>query len=559
MTVVTETPAALLPILESRAVVRMDGFSEQADLLPSFAWRAGYALAAADHVLEQLGAPWYRADRGLTAHERWLMELRGGLDTFARICWCLRFGHSSAAIALTRWYIERWTYNVAFSYEVTRIDGEDDASYIQRVWAQYPESMRDADLAERWATLSELLHGRSVRLGSTDIRVDLDLSTYERAKLHNFIVRAAEVPLRQVRGCVSVLADEKHLPTDARAFLLAPVKLFGRAPDPPDFLSVFCRPLDLDYVTSKDAHTVIPWGRTYREVVRRGSKEPLKLSGFHSWMSIEERWVRFADEARTAFEIEARQVGDAFDPTVLRGRLLQYRSITEMTVRASAEIAVPERAEALRAAAAALESAWVLWLQDVDESLISMRCVLESASRARTHRLKPNKAQELEARAAAVTPHRWLEAAGWRRLAPFARALGEFSHMQERSRHAESRTLLTEIQRRPISGFEEQTGRARALLEVAKMLAHETAATLDEFDPFLGSEFRARVLLETDTESEKDLSAWLDRALRFRSHSFGQANYPIPVPDTSLTADDVAQVGVDPPLSSAEPPTTHPA
>lgn len=157
--VVKERPETLLPILDSCAVVRMDGFSGQTDMLPAFAWRAGYALAAADHVLEQLGAPWYRADRGETEHERWLIELRRGLDTFARICWCLRFGHSLAAIALTRWYIERWTYNVAFSYEVTRTDGEDDASYIQRVWGQYPESMRDADLSERWATLSELLHG----------------------------------------------------------------------------------------------------------------------------------------------------------------------------------------------------------------------------------------------------------------------------------------------------------------------------------------------------------------------------------------------------------------
>ncbi len=537
----------------------MDGFSKQAEMLPSFAWRAGYAVAAADHVLESLGAPWYRKDRGETEHEVWLAELRSGLDAFASICWCLRFGHSLAAVALTRWYIERWTYNVAFSYEVTRVHGEDDANYIHRVWAQYPESMRDVDVAANWARLSELLHGRTVRLGSTDIRIDLDLSTHERAKLHNFIVRTAEIPLRQVRGCISVLADEQHIATDARAFLQAPVKLFANAPNPPDFLSVFSRPVDFDYVTSEDAHTVISWGRTYRETVRRGAEEPLKLTGFHSWMSIEERWVRVTDEARLAFENEAKQVGDAFDPAVLRGQLLQYRSITEMTVRAASAIVESKRAEALRVAAAALESAWVLWLRDVDESLVAMRCVLESAARARTHRLKPRKAMDLEARTPATTPHRWLEAAGWKRLAPFARALGEFSHMQERSRHEESRTLLTEIQRNPISGFEEQTGRGRALQETAMMLAHETAATLDEFSSSLGSEFRARILLRTDVETENDLSAWLDRALLFRSHSFGEPNYPIPVPDVTLTYNDAAQVGEEPPLSADAPLVTHPA
>ncbi len=53
------------------------------------------------------------------------------------------------------------------------------------------------------------------------------------------------------------------------------------------------------------------------------------------------------------------------------------------------------------------------------------------------------------------------------------------------------------------------------------MLSHEVAATLDEIDPHLSTEFRTRVLLETTEETETRLVSWLNRALEYRSHSFG--------------------------------------
>jgi hypothetical protein len=154
-----------------------------------------------------------------------------------------------------------------------------------------------------------------------------------------------------------------------------------------------------------------------------------------------------------------------------------------------------------------------------------MRTALESTARARVHRLKPKKAETLELRGRLTTPHRWVEAAGWGRLAPFVRALGEFVHVQERSRHSGSRALLTNVQREPVDGSEEQTARARALAEVAAMLGYETAATLENLYPQLAEEFRLKILLETVEESERKLADWLDRVLQFRSHNFGAADY----------------------------------
>jgi len=545
-------------LLDMVARERAETHSEESDLLPPLAWKAGYALGAADHVLEQLGAPWFLEDVGDSDQENWLAQLRRGLDTCARICWCLRFGYTLAGVALARWFLERWTYNVAFSYEIGKVEGEDDVSYMNRVWARYPESMKSEDVGRYWSDLSELLHGRSVRLGSEDVRITLDLDKAKRAELHDMVLRAAEVPLRQVRGCISVLADEQGVATDARPYLQAPVDLFADAPSPPDFLSIFSHPLDLDHVSSQDARQLTSWGNTYRKMIARGKQSPLTLTGFHSWMSVEERWVRFTDEARLFFELEAERTGDAFEPDVLRGLLAQYRAITEMAEFVAEDFVGSGHGQALQAAAAAMESAWVLWLQDVDDSLIAMRSVLESTARARVHRLKPVKANTFEARGSSVTPHRWLEAAGWGRLSSFARALGEFSHLQERSRHDESRELLTAIQRTAVSGLEVYTGRARALEEISRMLAHEVAATLDQTDPHLGAQFRARVLLETVDETETHLASWLDRALQFRSHSFGEANYPIPVPDSALTADEATQVAADPNLSSVSSPSKHP-
>jgi len=105
------------------------------------------------------------------------------------------------------------------------------------------------------------------------------------------------------------------------------------------------------------------------------------------------------------------------------------------------------------------------------------------------------------------------------------RALGEFSHVRERSRHDGSRDLLTVIQQEAITGHELHTGRGSALAEVAAMLAHETAQVLLGIDSALTDTFRTVTLSESEAEVEERLSAWLDRAMAFRDHEFGEADY----------------------------------
>jgi hypothetical protein len=260
-------------------------------------------------------------------------------------------------------------------------------------------------------------------------------------------------------------------------------------------------------------------------MVARRVDSPINLQGFDCWMSIEGRWVSAIDDARGAFEQEAAERPDEFNPRILESLLIQYRSIAEMADLVAGALQNVDQANSLRTAAMALESAWILWLQDVDDSLSCIRTALECTARARVHRLKPDKVQSLEQRGRLTTPYRWVDAAGWGRLAPFVCALGEFVHVQERSRHSGSRALLTIVQRDPIEGGEEQTARARALEEVAAMSANETAATLHDLYPELAKEFRQRVLFETVEESQHKLTQWLDRVLQFRAHDFGAADY----------------------------------
>lgn len=499
--------------------------------MPDFGWQAGYSIAAADHVLERLGAPWDAETVGASESECWAEQLRGGLDVFARICWCLRFGHTPAAVALARRFIERWTFNLAYATDVTREKDEEDRAFIQRVWSAYAGRIDAHAVANHWALLSELLHGREVVISSVKVPpLGYSLSDEVRHSLHDFIVPSCEAALFQISASVGLAAAERGVvDLETRRVLMARPTDFsfnGFPPemDPETFLSVFHEPLTVDFVRSDGAETALEWGAAYREIIHSRADHPLELAPFHAWMSIEERWVRNIQVAREAFDAEEQLMGGQLDPLNLHVRLLWYQAIAEMADLVAGELPDSAHAASLRIAAASLESAWVLWLQDVDDSLACMRSVLEGAARARTYRSKPDLAVKLASRAR-TRPHRWLDAAGWGRLSSFARSLGEFAHIQERSRHFGSRALLTAIQEDASVDTAPQTARAQALERIAMMLANETASTLDSVDPVLAAAFRTFVLEATKDESEAALSNWLGHAFRFKSHDFGPGDY----------------------------------
>jgi len=526
--VATEGSDKLLPLLTSRAERRSAINAMEPLLMPSWMWRAGIGVGMADQLLERIDTPWRTYLPGEDPEVRWATALREGLDSFARVAWCLRFGHTTAAVAIARKAFERWSFNIASSMELEVIENETETEFFTRAWNISSNYVGERELGAEWASLSELLHGRAAKVAGRPVTLALNMQLADQTRIHRMIAMFAEVWLRQVRGAVCRLAHESGRlePTEAPAALLRIDDVKG-LPTQPGFLSVFWEPLLYGFVDSTDAATYVGWGDTYRRIVAARADQPLGILIFSDWMSIEERWARAIERSQYAFRSERESIGEEFSPFSVRVRVSRYRLISEMSDLLSNEIGDGYRGDAIRSAAAALESAWVLWLQDVDDSLTLARAVLENTARARVHRIKPSKGSKMEGGPQIQkAPHRWIEAAGWGRLSPFMRALSEYSHMKANSRHSASWKLLVKVQELEPNAPAERTARGHALERVAVMLAHEVVASMQFKWPSLANEFRQLVLEEDEETSQQDFERWLNVTLGLKAtHSFDHLDY----------------------------------
>jgi hypothetical protein len=140
--------------------------------------------------------------------------------------------------------------------------------------------------------------------------------------------------------------------------------------------------------------------------------------------------------------------------------------------------------------------------------------------------LKPARAQSLEQLLAGAPPIRWLEAAGFKRLGSYNKALGQFSHIQENLRLYGARGLLEKLQSSP-GEHAAYTARGDALDEAAYLLAHELLARLDHDHADLATQFRATVTLREASEHEIRLVEMLERSLGQRDSDLGPNMFSI--------------------------------
>lgn len=519
--------ASLLSKSESRTI-RMKA---DPSLLPAYAWRTAHAVFVGDIVLERLGAPWFSEPDG-PLETLWLTELRDGLDQFALTAWCLRFGYLTGGAAIARNQLERWTYNIASTYEIgPRSETEDYENYLSRAWSTYLSPAEARSVADHWQTLSELLHGRSVNHAGLKAHLALDASSFEYKAIASKIIRAAEYPLRQVRGAINTMARDHALPDDYTTLLQCRISSFPKVqPDKsvPDFISELGAPRTLRNVSSKNSDTYIEWGASYRRMVKARALETLWQEPLPTWLALEERWSRSIASARRSFSREKGQ-NEKYDPRVIQLRTHHYALITETCNSLASAASTPEHADALRCAAAALHSAFALWLQDSNDALACMRTALESTARARSHRLRPAKAMKLESRPAINNPSRWLETAGWRRLSTLMRAMSEFSHTTDRSRRPGAFQLLVDVQTTAVPEHEVYTARGSALDLTITLLTTELIE-------FAGGDFPGI------KEALKDFSSIYDcdptdqlEALLNHAFSYHQADFGPSVSETDMS------------------------
>ena len=360
--------------------------------------------------------------------------LRWGLDKAADTCRLLRAGMTFGALVLARAQLERWTLNVAVHHKSAAMTGtETAADYIRRVWSVYPHIAESFDMGLAWTDLSEWLHGRG-RItaalneigaaaslarpgtqtgGSGTGSLPADEKLTAMLGIHTRVATLAEIVIRQVRGGVTLLAQEHYGDkfTAALQITLGPDKKYGT--EPPHLVPVLGA-LDFQTVFGEAGAEAVRWASAYQALVGHNSTTDLLASGTSPGLAVGamlERRGRAVQRAREAFIAEQEALGDEFDPRSLEARLFRYIAIGEAAFLV-ADWASGQEADALRTAAAALQSAWWLWLEDTDDSMPCARGVLEQTCRARAHRVKPARAARIEDMATAASPARWLEAAG---------------------------------------------------------------------------------------------------------------------------------------------------
>jgi hypothetical protein len=508
-------------------------------LLPQQAWNTIAAIPVVDAALSHLGCGWPEQP-DMHTRVSWPEHLRWGADGVANVARLCRFGHVFGAIVLARAQLERWTANVAHHHHIEQQEAESTGDWMARTWRVY--NAVDAEVARRsWELLSEWLHGRDVMPAacSTTWTRTASCSTPklppELATVLIQIWDAAELAFRQVRGGTWLVVNAPETaaildPDDPRLLNLEMPKqpgLYGilqsqwELPEYPerDGFALTTVPVDMVLPYSGTGQDLVATARRYRRYVgsARGHADAQTSVNLRTGEdAVRERRGRAVETARAAFDSEQAALGDAFSPKELAAKLFRFAAIA-YAARMTAEWSSGSERDALLVAASALDSAWVLWLEDTDQAMTCVRGIAEQTARARCWRAKPAAAAKLES--AMSPPTRWIEKAGWRRLSLLIRALGEFAHTTNRSRWDEARETL--IAHNDGHGDPMATARGSILNSAAYMLAAEVAERLRAEDPRLVQGFRSAVTLMDDDDHAAMLEALLERGLAARLAATG--------------------------------------
>lgn len=498
-------------------------------LLPGVGWDGLHLVVATDAALCELGSPWpyviHQNDGGDT-ETIWKNELRSNVDVYIEIMRLLRSARIYGAIACTRMFLERWTLNVAHSHGVQRRDEENDSEFITRAWGTYHWAPWAACMGQDWIWLSECIHGRGdlpAVLQGPYFNVNSTSTSQHYFDVANRVAKIATNVFRQVRAGVHHLLSEDMQDVYA-SVLQADPPTTGLSRSFEKYSATVNMPLDLATIFSFDAKAVLAKASDYRSSLENPLIRRELTKGIYPRLTVEsvlERRGRAINRAKFGIHHERAFLGGKFNWEQMLSLLYRFNAVSSMAKLCADDSKGPE-SDALRTAAEALVAASELWLADDDLSLACLRGVLEQTARARTHRLKKDKAQKMEVRKS--SPNRWVEAAGLRRLMEFSRALGEFSHVSVRSRRSGARGLLVEIQDEGEVPAK-YTARKDALLNATYMLAFEVAERLDGKYPYLAEDFQVEIALLSKADHEKELSRWYDKALSMKRYDYGEPDY----------------------------------
>jgi hypothetical protein len=502
-------------------------------LLPEQAWNTIAAIPIVDAALSSVGSGWPEQP-DMHSRQSWPDHLRWAADGVANVARLCRIGHVYGAIVLARTQLERWTANVAHQHDSEQEPGESTSDWMTRVWGVY--SADDALGARRaWELLSEWLHGRGVMPAAcstawTERPGETAQIPTELVAVLAQIWEATDLAFRQARGGTWLVANApetahildpddpvlKNLEMPKRPGVYSMLQAEWQLPayrERADFPQTLV-PIDMIVPYTTFAAKLVGAALGYRGHVGSPRAQMAAQNSVNPRLgedAVRERRARAIETARKAFDIERRALGEEFSPEGLAAKLFRFATIAHAARMTSAWVDGADRS-ALLVAASALDSAWVLWLEDTDQAMACVRGVAEQTARALCWRVKPSAAARLEA--ANSPPSRWIEKAGWRRLSVLIRALGEFAHTTHRSQLGQARDTLVALNTGPHDPL--ATARGSILNAAAYMLADEVAKRLFAKDPRLEDGFRAAVTLLEREDHAAMLEALLERGLAAR-------------------------------------------
>lgn len=498
---------------------RFDDTQAIPELLPARAWGVLSAVPATDRLRTRLGGTWYpRA--GPTS---WSNQLFLGVDDVVQACWFLRTGLPIPAALIARRVLERWTLNVAHHFEVVRAEAETEQAYVTRVWRTLRHTSLPKEVGQWWAWLSELLHARSGHdaFGHPAAQ-PISLTPAQNIAHHEAITAIIDLVLAYIRGGIDRLADEQGIDDAALSLRASPPAV---AVAEPFGLSFAFLPLEYFEVYRRRSEQWVHDAQAYRaDVIDDAWELTTKTNSSMTIRAFLERRGRAIERARGAFDDEKAAIGEEFAPGGLASRLFRQRTIAEMARQIVPDARGVER-DALIVAAQAADGATYQWLEDSDDAIGCIRVLLEQVARLHTHRLKPQRAQRLEA--TGRTPSsRWLNESGWGRLAVLMRALNEYAHLGTRSRRRGAAALLREVQS-TVPG--EESRRGSAVNATFTIFAFELFDRLAQTHPEVAREFSRQVTLVDRDLHLQIVEEYLNRVFAKRAHDFGDPDYrPFP-------------------------------
>lgn len=486
-----------------------------------------HRLASIDAGLLSLGLPYdvdIDPDIAPASYGRgWLGHLRGGADSVAAAGRLLLLSQPVGAAALIRHQLERWTDNRAKALGIERPSGDSKAAYIERVWRGGWELRLSPK--QLYEAFSELLHGRG-RLTALARWEATDLAEWPMPPAAGLPVMllpdAATLVLQQITACVKDLAERAGRPELARWLMDWPRTSEAAPFDILESLRAGILPLMPPMLTRSFVLPLMGAEQAYLDVLPRLSAELSREPSLPALAFLHRRH-RATQAAIGSFEAEEQMRGRDFKPANLAGREARYILIWELAAILGSWQLDPI-GESFAVASSAARSSFILWLEDDSRAMIPVRTVLECVARARTWRLKPDRAKSLDARGPRTTTRDWLAAAGWRRLGLLNAALGELSHSSYDARYAGALGALSVLQEPQTAGPNPiHTARGDALDQTMFLLASEAIAAVDSLNPYVASVARQTIRLPDD--ADRQIEAWLSRAWEHRHFDFGGPSF----------------------------------